>query len=262
MWRYLKNKVFCLPDGLFRRAIGLYGTVSNRRLCRVSKVNGLWLVRAGNERFIFPDKTAIKLNPLKLAHKYDYFYRIQPDDIILHVGAAIGSDVWYFSQRVGLSGRIIAIEAFPDNCTILKKNVILNGWDQVDVVESGVWEEPGTKKMFRYHRFTEHSMHCFSDRGETSIVEVNVDTLDRIIRPKNIARIDLLHMNIEGAEVEALKGAGDVLTITKRCIISTHTTDKGSTMPDVRALLEENNFKVRESTHVKTHLLGWKDSGL
>ncbi len=250
---------FFLPDGLFSRAVALYGTISNRRLCGVSRINGLWLVQAGNEKFIFPDKTAIKLNPLKLANKYDYFYKIRPDDIILHVGAAIGLDVWYFSQRVGLSGRIIAIEAYPENCKILKENVRLNGWDQVDAVESGVWEKAGTMKMFKYPKFTQHSMHCFPNRRETDIVEVNVDTLDRIISSKNIARIDLLHMNIEGAEIEALKGVADVLIITKRCIISTHTTDRGSTMPEVKEILEENGFKVKESTQVKTHLLGWKD---
>lgn len=255
----LRKAIFRLPNVLFKPLISIYGTIFNRKLCTVSEINNTWLLRTKNEKFIFPDRTHIRVNAFKLSNKYEYFYRIKPDDIIVHIGAAIGLDVWYFCQLVdGTRGRIIAIEAYPDNCKILKENIRLNKWKQVKLIECGVWKHPGEMQMIKHKRFTQHSMHSFSDRAKMGSVKVKVDTLDNIIYLNNITKINLLHMNIEGAEIEALEGATNTLKITRYCIISTHTTEKGSTMPRVKSILEENGFKSRESEQIKTHLLGWK----
>ncbi len=141
---------------------------------------------------------------------------------------------------------------------MLKENISLNNWKQVELVECGVWKHAGEIQMITHNKFTRHSMHAFSDREVMGSVNVKIDTLDSIINSRNITKIDLLHMNIEGAEIEALEGAADALKITKNCIISTHTTEKGSTMQRAKEILEENGFKTKESDQIKTHLLGWK----
>lgn len=254
----LRRILFLMPDLMFMVLLSIFASIINRSVNRVLKKNEYWMLKSKDINFIFPDKNSVKPRPFNLANNYEYFYKVKRNDTIVHIGAAMGSDVGYFCNLIGPGGRVIAIEAHPENCKILNKNIKINKLKQVEVIEKGVWNQPQRIKMISYDKFSEHSMFNYRERKKKNIIEVYVDTLDNILTSRGINEINLLHMNIEGSEVEALEGASKTLEITKHCIISTHTPDQGNTMPQVKRILNSRGFNTKESVQIKTHLLGWK----
>jgi hypothetical protein len=68
--------------------------------------------------------------------------------------------------------------------------------------------------------------------------------LDGIASELGIQQVDLLKMNIEGAEVDAMLGAGTLLDRTRHVCISCHDFLGMPTKAAVLALLAEHGFDV------------------
>jgi len=70
-----------------------------------------------------------------------------------------------------------------------------------------------------------------------------------------IERVDLLMMNIEGAETDALRGASGLMGSIRNSVISCHDSSPATTCramrtkADVRALLEDAGFEVTQQEH-------------
>ena len=97
--------------------------------------------------------------------------------------------------------KIYAIEADPKNFTRLERFIKDKEYKNVECINCGVWNEKGTIS--------------FSSRGsvgsmivDSGDVTVPTDTIDNIV---NNQPVTLIKMNIEGAELNALKGALNTL---------------------------------------------------
>ena len=80
------------------------------------------------------------------------------------------------------------------------------------------------------------------------IIEVETVLLDDIINELKIKKIDFLKIDIEGAELEALKGAEKSLKITRNIAMELHYDGEDE---EVKKFLEERGFAV----HVIGNLL-------
>jgi FkbM family methyltransferase len=129
---------------------------------------------------------------------------------IVVVGAHIGAVLIPLVRMAGIH-QAIAYEPSPRNFKLLQVNVVQNGLD--DVVELrniAVDERQGRA------RFSENLINTGNSRlSEASgNVEVVVDTLDASM-PTDWDWIDLLIMDVEGAEVRAMRGATRTLEKTQ-----------------------------------------------
>ncbi len=143
---------------------------------------------------------------------------VQPGDTVVDVGANIGYYTCAFGRKVGPAGRVIAFEADPATCELLRDNVFLNyieSWTAYRNV--AVSSSPGTLKLFRRKFY----------RGNTSIIrlhptvlegfgdtdeefEVRCDSLDSLLA--NVDRpVSLIKIDVEGAERLVLEGMRDVV---------------------------------------------------
>jgi hypothetical protein len=84
-----------------------------------------------------------------------------------------------------------------------------------------------------------------------SVIEVHAVTITDLVSKFNVDRIDFLEMNIEGAEVAALRGARDVLPLIRNAAIGCHDfladlpgDESYRTKYAVRAILVEAGFNV------------------
>ena len=81
-------------------------------------------------------------------HKGDIIERFLPSDgdTVIDIGAHLGLYSIMGSKLVGKNGRVIAIEAHPQNFEILKRNISLNGLANVRTLHCATFFEKGKDK--------------------------------------------------------------------------------------------------------------------
>jgi len=133
---------------------------------------------------------------------------LRPGDTCVDVGAHWGYFSLLAAARVGRTGRVLAVEADPRVFATLEKTLTLNPGLPVEAMQVAAAAEPGTIIL-----------HGFDERGDnwgiSSVAtsqggqrfEVRAEPLDAILERCGVAEVGLLKMDIEGAEVLALRGA-------------------------------------------------------
>ena len=174
--------------------------------------------------------------------KYDYFgYRVAPGDVVVDVGANIGTFSLYAATVCGAS-RVLSFEPFPDNYSILRKNVDENHLRNVTYVNQAVAGERGLRTL-RLDPLDcgSHSL-VMGSFGRT--VDVECCALDDVFKRFSLSKIDYLKMDCEGAEYEILENATSRLPQISRISMETHTTADRKA-EDLERLLREYGFEVR-----------------
>ena len=129
---------------------------------------------------------------------------VKEGDIVLDLGANIGFFTLLAARLVGKKGKVYAFEPEPVNYSLLIKNIEINGYDNVVPMQKAVSNAAGMVRLFLNNEDTgAHTIRQCDDNKE--FVEVESVTLDEFFRDKKHP-IDVIKMDIEGAEVEAFLG--------------------------------------------------------
>jgi FkbM family methyltransferase len=125
----------------------------------------------------------------------------QPPSIIVDAGANVGMSAVYFAQRYP-SATIIAVELDPDNFAILKKNADL--FPAIKPVHAALWNHDGL--VGRQDGGAGGWGMRVTDAAETHD-GIRSMTLPTLMKEHDIQHIDLLKIDVEGAECEILEHA-------------------------------------------------------
>jgi FkbM family methyltransferase len=184
-----------------------------------------------------------------------YFRILKPGkgETVLNMGACAGASASMAARMVGEEGLVVAVEPDPDNLRWLRLN--LGRLPNVVVVPKGVADRKGHLLLYRNPIGPGHTI-LYSLGGES--VEIEVTTIDRICRELKLGRVDFMMMDIEGAELMALRGARRMLKRTRKVVVGVHHRVRGKlTWPRVKRLLEGRGFRtVMEGGFVHA----WKES--
>jgi len=134
---------------------------------------------------------------------------IEPDDVILELGANIGYYVCMESRILSDQGYIYAVEPSPENVALLKANIALNQVKQVEVFNMAMSDKTGTAKLFMGPACNLHSLVDRSDKSERDFIEVQTDSVDHFLEGKK--PITFLRMDVEGYETIILDGMQETL---------------------------------------------------
>lgn len=155
--------------------------------------------------------------------------------LIYNCGANVGIDVFYF-KRLYPNSRILAFEADPQVAEYLQKNIQQNNLTNVEVVQKAVW--------------TENTMVSFANEGaDGGSLVVGTKTIDiPAIRLKDWLEkepvIDLLKMDIEGAETAVMQDCRYSLQAVKHIFIEYHAyTGHAQALDSILQILSENGFR-------------------
>lgn len=175
-------------------------------------------------------------------------YTPSAGDVVVDVGAGVGGELNLFSRLVGPSGHVFAIEADPDTFQWLQRRQELNDLSNVTLVQAAITDAPG-EVLISSEGF--HETHRLVSGGLGH--RVSALTLDDFVAQHEIARIDLLKMNIEGAERLALPGMERSAESIRNLAISCHdfVADQGGddsmrTRAFVHGFLLRHGFEVSE----------------
>jgi len=148
----------------------------------------------------------------------------------IDIGANIGYFTLIAAKIVGEEGEIFAFEPEPLNFDLLVKNIALNKYENVIPMQKAISNKDGTAKLFVDRiSFGSHSLitpgkdvHSF---GQDTI-EVEAQTLDSFFK-NYTGKIDLVKIDVEGAELAVLEGMESIINQNKELIIITEFLPDG-----------------------------------
>ncbi len=128
----------------------------------------------------------------------------RPDDVVIDCGPFLGFGELRIAPDVA-SGHIYAIEADRACHALLARNMAHNGIDNVTVLHRAIWDsetELDLQSDFAQANSLVSEVHI----GAT-VERVRTITIDTIVEAHGIRKLDMLSLTLNGAEVEAIKGA-------------------------------------------------------
>lgn len=144
-------------------------------------------------------------------------YVIKPGDIVLDIGANIGFYALMEADLVGASGHVYAIEPDTRNLALLEKNVALNEFqDRITIHPGGMSDHDGIEKMYvaqktNLNTFVSPDDHAFlAPHLVADTADIHMTSIDAFVQKHNI-KPTMIRMDIEGYEVEVLRGARETL---------------------------------------------------
>lgn len=130
---------------------------------------------------------------------------LQPGTVFVDVGANIGYYTLLAASQLGPTGKILAFEPGRTNCELLQKSVAHNGFEIVQLFPNAVADVPRTVGLTM-----DDSNGVINAAAPSEGLElVTAVPLDEALADQE--RIDLIKMDIEGAEGLALRGATRLL---------------------------------------------------
>lgn len=135
----------------------------------------------------------------------------------IDVGANQGEFTLFAAKRLQ-KGRVIAFEPTSYMYERLAQNVALNGFRNVDLVKKALSDKPGQLPIYapmgKFHDATVNAgLPSLYKTGASSdyLETIDVTTLDAYVRLARPARIDVIKVDIEGAELSMLHGAAETI---------------------------------------------------
>jgi FkbM family methyltransferase len=134
---------------------------------------------------------------------------IKKGDVVLDIGAHIGYYSLIFAKYVGRKGKVFAFEPDPDNFTLLKKNVEINGYENTVLIQRAVSNQTCKGKLFLWEEGTDDH-RIYDSHDNRMCIEIDVIKLDDYFKNYD-GKIDFIKIDIQGAELMALKGMSNLL---------------------------------------------------
>lgn len=176
---------------------------------------------------------------------------IKPGDVCLDIGANFGYFSILMSELCGSSGKTISVEANPRIAEFLKLTRLVNG-GKFDLVQSAISDKRGEAIM----TITDHELgggtikpnELIPGRTQVSVPTISVDEL---LKEKNIQRVDVMKIDVEGVEPLVFKGMTE--TLTKNPQLQLIIEYSPSIYENAREFTEFlfSRFKVYQATNVE-----------
>ncbi len=138
----------------------------------------------------------------------------EPGAVVIDGGGCWGDTALYFANRVGRAGRVFTFEFLPGNLRILRQNLELNPElaPAVEIVPRALWDSSDAELCVRPSGPGTRVSASESAPGAERALSL---TIDDLAASRNLDKVDFIKLDIEGAELAALRGAARVLRTFK-----------------------------------------------
>lgn len=180
------------------------------------------------------------------SHCLRWLRALLPDGgTFLDLGANIGLYTLEGAACVGPHGRVISVEAAPMHLERLRANIDRCGFENVSVVPVAVGPCQGRAKL---------SLPPSGNLGMFTIgtvpnalgIDVPVRPLDEVLRELAVSRLDVVKIDIEGAELGALRGGREVIGRDKPAFLAEINAEAlarcGASAAALRGFFEEQGY--------------------
>jgi FkbM family methyltransferase len=164
---------------------------------------------------------------LSIQNSVPLYLAVNVGDTAVQVGTPNVYTMKRYSRLVGSSGKVIIIEAEPRNAAELEVALGKMPYQNVTIVRSGAWSSQGKMVLEQSddfkgdHKLKIDGIYVDNDyRTEFgSSIEIEVDTVDNILKAHGFTSFDYLSVTVNGAELEVLKGSELSIRNSSNCRI-------------------------------------------
>jgi len=149
---------------------------------------------------------------------------LRPGDVFFDIGANVGFYTVIGARLVGPMGRVFAFEPFPENAAAARHNAELNAFHTITVLEDAVSDVSGEGELLLAAEPTWAKLDFTGSHSSThGRLKVNLVRIDDLIEQKVVEPPALVKIDVEGAEVEVLRGmAGTVAAFSPLILCENH----------------------------------------
>ena len=194
---------------------------------------------------------------------------LRKGDCFIDVGADLGLYTVLAGKKVGQAGRVISVEPSPVTCRGLRRQIELNGLENVTVAEAGLSSSTGELELWD----AAAGGDAFSSFGKPiqeggfEKVKVAVTTLDLLAEEFCGGRMpSLVKIDVEGWEPNVLRGGQSLLSrpdspklLVEFC--EDALRGAGSSCVELHAILRDYGYSLRIVDHYSGKLRDWTEPG-
>jgi FkbM family methyltransferase len=144
-----------------------------------------------------------------------HLFKPSSNDVVVDVGAHVGKYTLYAS-KLAKNGKIIAVEPNKESFKTLIENLKLNDCINVKAYNVAAFDK---KCKLKFWIVKDERRCSVTEKRSNSFKMVCAVPLSQILRDNKIEKIDWIKIDVEGAEIEVLKGTGKFLRKTKNLIV-------------------------------------------
>ena len=154
---------------------------------------------------------------------------VRPGDVCVDVGAAGGAHLLVMARRAGARGRVVGFEPRPGSLRALRRLVALTGMtERTRLLQIALSDRSGSEPLripivptrAHFGGSTPRPERAAAFAGMPArMIEVPTRTLDEVVDAERLDRVDVLKLDVEGAELLVLAGAQRVLAELRPVVI-------------------------------------------
>jgi len=146
-----------------------------------------------------------------------FLKQVLPGQLVFDIGAHYGEYAVLFGALVGAGGRVVSFEPDAAARPTLRANLALNKFaDRVRIEELAIFDSRAQRELYARHGNAQSSLARTGLGGSSSEHDVEhyvvaTCSLDEYLAASGLPSPDLVKLDIEGAEINALRGAKRIL---------------------------------------------------
>ncbi len=137
---------------------------------------------------------------------------LRPGAVFVDAGANKGDFSLLAAAAVEDKGRVIAVEPEPRNVSDLRRNLALNRYSNVEIVEAALSDRDSSATLYLGDKSGFHTLKPGQPERRAGELRVRTRRLDSIAVELGVRRIDAVKIDVEGGEVELIRGAQSAIS--------------------------------------------------
>lgn len=129
----------------------------------------------------------------------------------LEIGANVAPHSMFVSKKIGIKGKILAFE--PDKYVkeVIDRNIVLNNIVNIESINVGLGDRKSEMKLYSKPEINSGASSLIKEPKNKS-VKVKIEVLDDFLKPYNLNSVEMAVIDVEGWELNVLKGAKKTIT--------------------------------------------------
>ncbi|HEB86826.1 MAG TPA: FkbM family methyltransferase [Gammaproteobacteria bacterium] len=172
---------------------------------------------------------------------------LKPGMTFIDIGSNKGDFSLLAAKIVGDTGAVLAFEPEPDNCCWIRRSMNLNSYKNVALYDIALGDINEPTRLYLGEKSGWHSLMPSNTSSSQGAIDIQMRTLDAVLGDIGRTHVDMIKIDVEGAELRVLDGARITLSNNEEIVllIDIHP-HLGIDLDEVCNFLRGHGFSIRD----------------